>query len=137
MTPGVSDVSTSLNPTMTNDLLAAWEKTLARGSDSSAIIDTRGKVVRTFAQIAAEATELERELPDELLPGSVGAIQLGNNSAWPAWLLASWRRGLVVLPLEREMAAAERETALQVCRAAALVSAGAREKVSLTRREAL
>jgi acyl-CoA synthetase (AMP-forming)/AMP-acid ligase II len=135
MTPGVSDVSTSLNLAMTNDLLAAWEKTLALRSDSRAIIDTRGEVVRTFAQIAAEAIEVERELPHELSPGSVVAIQIGNHPAWPAWLLAVWRRELVVLPLEREMAAAELETALQVCRAAALVSADADGAICLTRRE--
>src|SRR6187551_3167124 len=111
MTPGVSDVSTSLNLTMTNDLLAAWEKTLARRSASRAIIDTRGEVVRTFGEIAAEATELEQDLPNELSLGSVVAIQIGNHPAWPAWLLASWRRGLVVLPLECETAAAEGDAA--------------------------
>ncbi len=45
---------------MPDDLLAAWDETLARRSGAMAIGDTRGEVVRTFAQIAAEAAELER-----------------------------------------------------------------------------
>ncbi len=120
---------------MSDDLLAAWDETLARRSDARAIGDTRGEVVRTFAQIAAEAAELERGL-DELAPGSVIGIQIGNHPAWPAWLLASWRRRLVVLPLEEEMAEEERAAALQVCRAAALVTLDPGGEIRLTRRNA-
>ena len=120
---------------MPDDLLAAWNETLARHSGAMAIGDTRGKVVRTFAQIAMEAAELERDL-DELAPASVIGIQIGNHPAWPAWLLAAWRRRLVVLPLERGIAEEECEAALQVCRASALVVIDPAGEVCLTRRDA-
>lgn len=134
MTPGVSDVSTSLNLTMTDDLLAAWNETLARRSCAMAISDTQGEVVRTFAQIAAEAERVEAKLFDGLAAGSVIAIQIGNHPAWPACLLACLRRRLIALPLERAMAELERDTALRICRAAAVVTADARGEIGLTKR---
>ena len=119
---------------MNDDLLAAWDETLARRSGAAAISDTRGEVVRTFADIASEAAALEQDLPDGLAPGSVVGIQIGNHPAWPAWLLASGRRRLVVLPLERGMAREEREAALKICCAAALVALDRAGEIRLTSR---
>lgn len=119
---------------MTEDLLSAWNETLARKSAAAAIRNRRGEVLRTFAQIAEESERAETELPNELSPGGVVAIQLGNHPAWPAWLLACLRRRLVALPLERGMTAAERATALRVCRASSLVEADIAGEVRLTSR---
>ena len=88
---------------------------------AAAIFDTQGKVLRTFAQIEEEARDLERKLLRGFRAGEVIAIQIGNHAAWPALLLACLRRRLVALPLERTMAERERDAALRICRAAAIV----------------
>ncbi len=91
--------------------------------ENAAILDTKGNVLRTFAQIDGEARDFEQTLLREFRPGAVIALQVGNHPAWPALLLACLRRQLVALPLERTMAEGERTAALQICRAAAVVSA--------------
>ena len=69
-------------------LLANWEKTFAHKGDAPAIFDTKGKVLRTFAQIEKESRTFEKELLREFREGEVIAIQAGNHVAWPALLLA-------------------------------------------------
>ena len=104
-------------------LLAAWRATLERGT-AVAILDTRGRVLRTFDEIEAEAAEIQRGPLRQFAPDSVVGIQLGNHASWPAMLLACLRIGLVVVPLERTIAERERETALHLCHAEALVTSG-------------
>ncbi|MGI8819257.1 MAG: class I adenylate-forming enzyme family protein [Chthoniobacterales bacterium] len=111
-------------------LLHAWQATLARGAAAPALLDPSGRTQRTFAEIAAEAAGLAAGALRDFPPGAVVALQLGNRPAWPAWLLACWRRRLVVLPLERSMAELEREAALQICHAAALVTDGLQASVA-------
>lgn len=108
-------------PRAADHLLERWRTTLARRSSDAAILDTSANVLRTFADIAAEAAQLERRELAGIAPGSVVAFQLGNHPAWPASLLACFARGLTVLPLERTMAVQERDAALAICRAAALL----------------
>jgi long-chain acyl-CoA synthetase len=103
-------------------LLAAWTETLARKGDAAAIFDTRGDVLRTFAQIENRSRELEHSL-GKFKPGDVVAIQIGSHEDWPAWLIASLRRGLVTLPLEAGMGEQERANALNICNAVAVVAA--------------
>jgi len=55
--------------------------------------------------------------------GSVIAIQIGNHEDWPSILIACLRRRLVVLPLEQSISDQQRDAALDVCRARAVVSA--------------
>ncbi len=116
-------------------LIQRWMQTLARHAGDAAIYDTRGEVLRTFDQIEAEARDFcDRELR-KFAPGSVIAIQVGNDAAWPALLLACLDRELVVLPLERSMAHHERDAALEICHAAAVVTAGEQLAVSQLRSE--
>jgi len=116
-------------------LIQRWMQTLARHSGDAAIYDTRGEVLRTFDQIEAEACDFcDRELR-KFAPGNVIAIQVGNDAAWPALLLACLDRELVVLPLERSMADHERDAALEICHAAAVVTAGEQLAVSRLRSE--
>ncbi len=105
-----------------DNLLQAWEETLTRRASAAAVLDTQARVLRTFAQIEAEAAEYARGELAGFAPGAVVAIQLGNHAAWPALLLACLRGKLVVLPLERTMAEQERETALSICHVAALAT---------------
>jgi acyl-CoA synthetase (AMP-forming)/AMP-acid ligase II len=108
-----------------DSLLVAWEATLARAGDGLAIYDTSGEVLRSFAAIEEEARGFERELLREFREGEVIAIQIGNHPAWPALLLACLRKRLVALPLERTIAPRERDVALEICHAAAVVEAEA------------
>ena len=108
-----------------DSLLAAWEATLAGAGDAPAIHDPSGDVLRSFAVIEQEARGFEHELIGEFYEGDVVAIQIGNHPAWPALLLACLRRRLVALPLERTIAPRERDVALEICHAAAVVEAEA------------
>jgi len=104
-------------------LLQAWEKTLRTRKTDAAIFETSGRIARTFAAIEDEAAGFGERLFAEFRAGEVVALQAGNHASWPALLVACLRKGLVVLPLERTMAEREREVALHLCRAAAVVTA--------------
>ena len=104
-----------------DSLLEAWENTLRARDRKGAIFDTRPRVLRTFARIEEEARDFEQGLLREFRPGDVLAIQIGNHPAWPALLLASLRSRLVALPLERTVTEHERDAALRICRATAIV----------------
>jgi long-chain acyl-CoA synthetase len=107
-------------------LLNSWGETLARKGDVGAIFETSGEVSRTFAEIETQAREFERKI-DMFEVNSVLAIQIGNHPDWPAILLACFRRGVVVLPLEHSISEQERHVALKICRASGLISDGVRK----------
>jgi len=107
-------------------LLNSWGETLARKGDVGAIFGTSGEVSRTFAEIETQAREFERKI-DMFEVNSVLAIQIGNHPDWPAILLACFRRGVVVLPLEQSISERERYVALKICRASGLISDGVRK----------
>ena len=94
-------------------LLAAWEETLARKRDAPAIFDTRGEVLRTFAEVESRARTLESKTSGPVYP-----IDIGNQPDWPSHLLAALRRRVVALPLEGTITAQQREAALRICEAA-------------------
>src|SRR5207302_9150115 len=102
-------------------LLAAWQETLGAKSDAPAIFDTSGAILRSFRQIEEMANAYEPGM-NRFCAGQVVAIQIGNHQDWPSILLAGLRRKLVVLPLERSISKHERETALRICRASAVVA---------------
>lgn len=104
-------------------LLAAWRRTLARLADAPAIFDAQGKVLGRFEEVEEWSREYENGALRDLRAGIILAVQIGNHARWPALLLACLRRGIVVLPLERTMSEQERATALQTCRATALIRA--------------
>jgi long-chain acyl-CoA synthetase len=106
--------STSVDP-----LLQAWEST--RSYNGSAIFDTKGESLRTFPEIEEESQGFTRDLERVAKPGDVIAIQTGNHPSWPALFLACLRNRLVALPLERILTDRERDGALRICRAAAIV----------------
>ena len=103
-------------------LLAAWRRTVSRAKDLPAIFNTRGEVVRKFSEIEERARDFETKM-EMFNAGSVMAIQIGNHEDWPSILIACLRRRLVVLPLERSISNQQRDAALDVCRATAVVSA--------------
>jgi long-chain acyl-CoA synthetase len=108
---------------LSNDaIVAAWAEVLDRRSGDAAIYDTQATVIATFADVERRAREIEASDLAQFRVGEVVAIQAGNHPDWPALLLACLRRRVVVLPLEGTMSDDERETALRICRAAALVT---------------
>jgi long-chain acyl-CoA synthetase len=106
----------------TDPLLDAWQQTLRRAEDRPAIASTRGEVLRKFADVEERACAFESNL-EMFSPGSVIAVQIGNHEDWPSILIACLRRGLVVVPLEQSINDQQRDAALEICEASAVVSA--------------
>jgi long-chain acyl-CoA synthetase len=102
-------------------LLAAWRRTVGRAKDLPAIFNTRGEIVRKFSEIEERARDFETKV-EMFNAGSVIAIQIGNHEDWPSILIACLRGRLVVLPLEQSISDQQRDAALDVCRARAVVS---------------
>jgi acyl-CoA synthetase (AMP-forming)/AMP-acid ligase II len=107
-------------------LLRAWQTTISRKGDDTAIFDTAGKIARSFRDIEGHARAFEAEM-DELLPGAVVAVQIGNHEDWPAVFIACLRRQLITLPLDQSIGEQQRDGALEICRASAVVSVPTRE----------
>jgi long-chain acyl-CoA synthetase len=105
----------------TDPLLNSWQQTLRRAKGGPAILNTYGKVLRKFSDIEERARDFEPNL-EMFSPGSVVAIQIGNHEDWPSILIACLRRHLVVLPLEQSINEQQRDAALEICRAKAVVS---------------
>ena len=103
-------------------LLVAWEKTLAAKTDAPAIFKTCGEVVCTFRQIDERARAFAAEVA-KFAPGSVVAVQLGNHRDWPAIFLGCLRSRFVVLPIDESVTEQQRDAALELCRASAVVPA--------------
>lgn len=97
-----------------------WEAILAQKGDAPAILNTRGEVVCSFKQIEDRARDFESKV-DGFEPGDVLAVQIGNHENWPSILIACSRRQVVVLPLEQSIADQQRDAALKVCHASAIV----------------
>jgi len=106
----------------TDPLLDAWLETLRCAKDGPAILNTNGEVLRKFSDVEERACHFESNLK-MFAPGSVIAIQIGNHEDWPSILIACLRNRLIVLPLEQSISGQQRDAALKVCGATALVSA--------------
>src|SRR3989440_2216201 len=103
-------------------LLERWQSIVARQGDAPAIFNTRAHVARTFRQIDERASDFESKI-DNFKTGSVIAVQIGNHEDWPSTLIACLRRGVVVMPLEQSISDQQRDAALKICHACAVVSA--------------
>ncbi len=99
-----------------------WTRVFQQRKQQSAIFAEDGSVLRTF-----EAIEEERELWKErlsgFLPGDCVVAAIGNEPSWPGFLLASWDRSLVVVPVEPEMQPVQLERILRLIQAQGLVQA--------------
>jgi long-chain acyl-CoA synthetase len=103
-------------------LLLAWQATISRKGDDAAIFDTAGKIVQRFAEVEERARLFEEKI-DALPAGAVIAVQIGNHEDWPSIFIACLRRKMVVLPLDESIGEQQRDAALEICRARAVVSA--------------
>src|SRR4030095_5448249 len=104
-------------------LLSAWVKILARKRDTPAIFATSGEVLRTFGEIEERTRVLWKKI-DVVREGNVLALQCGIHEDWPSIFIACLSRHLVVLPLKQSISHQQRDEALEICRARAVMSAG-------------
>src|SRR4029453_16940262 len=102
-------------------LLLAWQKTISRKGDDAAVFDATGRIARSFRDIEGHARAFEAKM-DKLLAGAVIAVQIGNHEDWPAVFIACLRKQLVVMPLDRSLGEQQRDAALEICRAAAVIT---------------
>ena len=105
-----------------DSLLLAWQTTISRKGDDAAVFDATGRIARSFRDIEGHARAFEVKM-DKLPPRAVVAVQIGNHEDWPAVFIACLRKQLVVLPLDQSIGEQQRDAALEICRASALVSA--------------
>src|SRR5512140_2726863 len=105
-----------------DSLLLAWQTTISRKGDDAAVFDATGRIARSFRDIEGRSRAFEAKM-DKLLPGAVVAVQIGNHEDWLAVFIACLRKQLVVLPLDQSISEQQRDAALEICRASALVSA--------------
>ena len=105
-----------------DSLLLAWQTTISRKGDDAAVFDATGRIARSFRDIEGHARAFEAKM-DKLPPTAVVAVQIGNHEDWPAVFIACLRKQLVVLPLDESIGEQQRDAALEICRASALVSA--------------
>ncbi len=103
-------------------LLAAWGKTLSQKNDQPAILSSTGRIAHTFRQIEERARQFEAKI-EHFDAGEVIAVQIGNHEDWPSIFVACLRKQLVVVPVEQSISDEQRDAALQICRASAVVSA--------------
>ncbi|MGE5208858.1 MAG: class I adenylate-forming enzyme family protein [Alphaproteobacteria bacterium] len=103
-------------------LLAAWQKTLSRKGDWGAVLDSTGKIARSFRDVEDGARVFEGKI-DMLPAGAVVAVQIGNHEDWPSVFIACLRKHLVVLPLDQSISRQQRDAALEICGASAVLAA--------------
>src|SRR5438132_4352760 len=103
-------------------LLERWEAVIAQRPAAPAIFNTGGECVRTFRQVDDRAHDFESKI-DNLAAGTVLAVQIGNHEDWPSVLIACLRCRVVLVPLEQSITDQQRDAALKVCNAVAVVSA--------------
>ena len=103
-------------------LLVAWERTISRKGDDPAVLDATGRIARGFRDIEDHARAFEAKM-DKLIAGAVVAVQIGNHEDWPAVFTACLRKRLVVLPLDHSIGEQQRDAALEICKASAVISA--------------
>jgi long-chain acyl-CoA synthetase len=96
-----------------NPVLSRWEQVVSAKQQEPAIFAPDGSILRTFAGIEEEA----RRWAERLIASNGGTVclQTGNCAAWPALLLAAWRIGRPVLPIEGELSAGHRRRLEQLC----------------------
>jgi long-chain acyl-CoA synthetase len=103
-------------------LCIAWEATVSRKGNDAAVFDAIGRIARSFRDIEGHARVFEAKM-ENLLPRAVVAVQIGNHEDWPAVFIACLRKQLIVLPLDQSIGEQQRDAALEICKASAVVSA--------------
>ncbi len=100
----------------------AWGLILRQRAAAPALLDEAGSVLRTFAEIEAEAGQWRDALKQiGARRGEVLAVQVGNRPEWFALLLAAWREKIAVVPLGMHIGEQERHSILEASGATLLL----------------
>src|SRR5437763_2369013 len=102
-------------------LLEAWQRTVSRKRDGAAVFDSTGKIARSFRDVEEGARAFHTKI-DTLPAGAIVAVQIGNHPDWPSVFIACLRKQLVVLPLDQSTGERQRDAALEICKATAVIS---------------
>ena len=97
-----------------NPVLVRWEQVASTKRQEPAVFAPEGDVLRTFAAIEEEArrwTDTFIKVPTD----QAVCLQIGNCAEWPAILLAVWRSGRTLLPMECDMPHGRREEIEELC----------------------
>src|SRR3954462_15490703 len=114
-------------------LLAAWQRTVSCKGDRAAVVDSTGKIARSFRDIEEGARAFHTKI-DTLPAGAIVAVQIGNHEDWPSVFIACLRKELIILPLDQSIGEQQRDAALEICKATAVISAAALENEHVPRR---
>jgi len=112
-------------------LLAAWQSTVSRKGGDAAVFDSTGKTARSFRDVEEGAGAFCTKI-DAFPAGAVVAVQIGNHKDWPSVFIACVRKQLVVLPLDQSISERQRDAALEICNATAVVSGATLEGEEVT-----
>lgn len=100
----------------------AWSLILRKRAAAPALLDEAGGVLRTFAEIEAEAAQWRDALRGiGAERGEVLVIQIGNRPEGFALLLAAWRESIAVVPLGMHIGEQERLAILETSGATLLL----------------
>jgi len=97
-----------------NPILSRWQEVLSARKGEAAIFAPDGTILRTFGLIEEEARRWEEQLARHNSSGAV-CLQIGNRAEWPALVIAVWRSGRTLLPLELEISEDRRCRIEQSC----------------------
>jgi long-chain acyl-CoA synthetase len=101
---------------------SSWKTVLAQGGSNPAIYGGDGSVLRNFQDIESERAAWREKLA-AFATGDCVVCALGNDPSFPALMLASWDKGLVVTPVEPGLPGSQLDGILELTRAQGLVSA--------------
>jgi long-chain acyl-CoA synthetase len=101
---------------------SSWKAVLDQRGSNPAIYAGDGSVLRNFQDIESERAAW-RERLSAFGTGDCLVCALGNDPSFPALILASWDKGLVVAPIESDLPGSQLDGILALTRAQGLVSA--------------
>ncbi len=97
-----------------NPILDRWSQIVSRKGGAAAVLGSDGELLRTFAQVEEEAGKVA-DYFSNLPAGRIVSCQIGNSPTFLAFLLAAWRAGCGVMPLDRDLAPARRDRLEELC----------------------
>jgi long-chain acyl-CoA synthetase len=97
-----------------------WREVLKNRNRETAIFSDQRRDLRTFSEVEEERV-LWRDRLAIFSAGDCIVVALGNDPSWPALLLASWDRALIVTPVEPDLQTDQLEKILQLTRAQGLI----------------
>ncbi len=107
-----------------------WERVLADKRDKPALFASDGSITRTFGQVEEERSKWREHL-SAFSVGDCVVGALGNNSSWPAFLLAAWDIQLVLVPIEPDIPPGQLDSILRLAQAQGIVRLQGIERFSV------